>query len=100
MIGGKESEGRLYQASEHHPIISFFERFHDGISNKSTLAFSSTGVAWGTTSHAAREMPLQTRIAYPTRMGLGCESSMSAYDDVLVEGVLTQRSVDWLLNRP
>lgn len=100
MIGGTESEGRLYQGSVHNPIISFFERFHDGVSNKSTLDFSSNGVAWGTTSHAARETPLQTRIAYPTRMGLGCESSMSAYDEVLVEGVLTQRSVEWLLNRP
>jgi len=96
MLKKSESEAILFQSTEDHPLLSFFEKLRDDVRNSAGLEFRGGKVAWAMNYRPPREAQLQVSILYPTRIGVGHPSSKSAYDNIVIDGILTKKYVDHL----
>lgn len=93
-----ESECILYQSTEDYPLTSFFEKFRGDIKNTAELEFSRGKVEWKVGHRSPHKAQLTVAIPYPTRIAVGDKYSKSAYDNIEIEGVLTKKYVDYLMN--
>jgi len=96
MIDKAEPECVLLQSEKCRPLVSFFEKFKTGVRNYCSLKIEKKVVKWSVNFRASREGKLLLPILYPTRVGFGLETNKSAYDNIIVSGVLSEEFVNRL----
>ena len=92
LIGSDDSlEAKLFQTSEEHPVVRFTEtgstsaRVHHG-----EFSLNDNRVEWSVDRGRTRSAQLQVPVRYPTYFGFGHMGAVSAYDNIIVTGILSK----------